>query len=301
MLRKASILTLALGGVCCFGVSNASAQFLPGNVWPNPDLSVAATPGIDQVFSYYNGGAVGSGNPSLANGGTYQPYTSGDTNPRPAGWHRGGNFDFGTTTTPSYDFYNTPGAGAGPPPGLGGSAGEGNAPQPPIPSVPPVPPGGGYALEVTDSSTSFYGEWFSDWNALPVTAGKAFDLRFFYENTNVHSTQRPENTDQFRVSAYFGDLVGNETLTNTNQIGNSTDFLIPAGSPDVTTWTEVDETLIVPAGAQSMKITVDSGGSSAATGNIWVTDLSVSAVPEPTSIGLLSGGALLLAKRRRRA
>jgi hypothetical protein len=59
--------------------------------------------------------------------------------------------------------------------------------------------------------------------------------------------------------------------------------------------------LTAPAGAASMRVTVDSGGSSAATGQIWVSDISVAEVPEPTSLGLLAGGALLLAKRRRRA
>jgi hypothetical protein len=272
MSRTTRILSLSLISVCALGARNAFAQFLPGNVWPNPGLSTAAPAGVDQVYSYYNG--------TYPSGGPYVPSATGDTNPRPDGWHRGGG-DFGTTTAPAFCFYNTP----------GNAAGEGTS-----------PPGNsdGYALEVNDSSTNNYGEWFSDWNALPVAAGVPFHLRFFYQNTNVSSTQRPENGDQFRVSAYFGDLVGNETLTNTNQVGNSTDFLIPAGSPDVTSWTEVDETLIAPVGAQSMKITEDSGGSSAATGQIWISDISVSAVPEPASFAVFGAGAMLLAARRRR-
>src|SRR5476651_504978 len=118
MSRKSSLLALAVGAACCFGVSKASAQFLPGNVWPNPGLSTAAAPGVDQVYSYYNG--------TYSSGGPYQPNATGDTNPRPAGWHRGGA-DFGTTTTPSFCFYNTPGVGGGTP-ATAGTAGEGNAP-----------------------------------------------------------------------------------------------------------------------------------------------------------------------------
>jgi hypothetical protein len=284
MLRKTSILTLAMGGVCCFGVSKASAadSFLPGNVWPNPALNVLAAPGVDQVYSYYNG--------TYSTGGPYVPNATGDTNPRPNGWHRG-NSDFGVTTTPSFCFYNTPGPS-------GGIAGEGNA-----------PPGNsdGYALEVSDSSQSGDGEWFSDWNAMPVAAGTPFTIQFYYQITGVTSTTKPPSADQFRVSADFADSVGNDTLTAPNQINyqpglTSADFLIPGGSPDVTSWQVVDETIIAPAGAQSLRITVDSGGTPAATGNIWVSDISVSAVvPEPTSVGLLSVGALLLAKRRRRA
>jgi hypothetical protein len=279
MSRKTRVLTLALGGICCFGVSMASAanNFQQPNVWPNPDLSVAATPGVDQVYSYYNG--------TYSTGGAYVPNATGDTNPRPDGWHRG-NSDFGVTTTPSFCFYNT----------LGNTAGEGNA-----------PPGtsAGYALEVSDSSQSGVGEWFSDWNAMPVPAGTPFLLQFYYEITDVHSTVKPENADQFRVSADFADSVGNDTLTAPNQIQykpgqTSLDDIIPAGSPDQTSWVQVDELVVAPAGAASMRITIDSGGGNAATGNIWVSDISV-AVPEPASLGLLSAGALLLGRRRRRA
>jgi hypothetical protein len=278
MSRKTRILTLALGGACCFGVSKASAQFLPGNEWPNPGLSTPAAPGVDQVYSYYNG--------THPSGGPYVPNVTGDSNPRPDGWHRGGA-DFGTTSTPSFCYYETP----------GNIAGEGTA---------PAGNSDGYALLVSDSDTGNYGEWFSDWNSLPASVeadpSEPFHFRFFYENTNVHSTARPENSDQFRVSVYFGDSVGNETLTNTNQVGNSTDFLIPAGSADVNTWTEVDEVLNAPAGAESMKITIDSGGSGAATGQIWASDFSVSEqVPEPTSIAAITGGSMLLLARRRRA
>src|ERR1700722_8028191 len=130
MSRKKLILSLSVIGACGLGVSRASAQFLPGNVWPNPGLSTPAAPGVDQVYSYYN-------TPF------YTPNATGDTNPRPDGWHRGG-VDFGTITAPEITQYNTP----------GNSAGEG------------TPPAGmSYALEETDSDVNNYGEWFSDWNA----------------------------------------------------------------------------------------------------------------------------------------
>jgi hypothetical protein len=233
---------------------------------------------VDQVYSYYNG--------TYASGGPYVPNTTGDTNPRPNGWHRGGG-DFGVTTTPSFSFYNTP----------GNAAGEGTA-----------PPGNsdGYALEINDQSTSNYGAWFSDWNALPVAAGTPFWVQFYVEYTNVSSTMRPENSDQFRVSVDFADSVGNDTLTAPNQLNyqpgaTSADDIIPAGSPDVTSWQQVDEMLVAPPGAESLRVEVDSGGSSQATGQIWLSDISVSAVPEPTSIALIGGAMCLAARRRRRA
>jgi hypothetical protein len=257
MSRKTRILSLSLICACGFVVSSASAQFLAGNVWPNPDFSTAAAPGVDQVYSYYN-------TPF------YTPNATGDTNPRPDGWHRGGG-DFGVTTAPSYCFYNTP----------GNAAGEG------------TPPAGmNYALEETDSNVTNNGEWFSDWNALPVGPGNTLTLQFFYQVTGVEP-----RGDTFRVSAYFGDSTGSDVLNAPNQIGNSTDFLIAGGSPDVTTWTQVDETITVPAGAESMRITMDTGGTGAATGDLWLADISVA--PEPASMALLSAGALLLARRRR--
>jgi hypothetical protein len=137
---------------------------------------------------------------------------------------------------------------------------------------------------------------------MPVPAGEAFTLQFYYEITNVTSTTKPPSADDFRVSADFADAVGNDTTTAPNQINyqptlTSEDFLIPGGSPDVTSWQVVDETVIAPAGAQSMRITVDSGGTDAATGNIWVSDISVA--PEPASLAMLGSGMLLLARRRR--
>jgi hypothetical protein len=267
MSRKTIILSLSVAGAIACAAQSASAQFLAGNVWPNPDLSVAAPPGVDQVYSFYN-------TPY------YTPNVTGDTNPRPNGWHRGGG-DFGVTTTPSFTFYNT----------LGNTAGEGSA-----------PPGlDGYALEVSDSSVNGYGEWFSDWNALPAAvvanpATTGFDLRFFYEDT------APQPRDgQLRVTANFGDAVSNDILTgDPNNLGHvDTTFNNP--SAGVGTWTEVDVGLLAPAGAQSLRLTVDSGGGADTTGIIWVSDISV-AVPEPASIGIITAGStMLLARRRRRA
>jgi hypothetical protein len=256
-------------GLAMVGVSKVSAQLLPGNVWPNPGFNIAAPAGVDQVYSYYNG--------TYSSGGPYMPNTTGDTNPRPDGWHRGGS-DFGTTSAPAFCFY-TPGEGS-------------------LPS--PAPSGN--AVQVNDTSLNGYGEWFSDFNALPassVNGGTPIDVRFFWEYSGLASTQRP--TDQFRVSVDFADSVGDDTLTAPNTIGSSVDdLLIIPGTADQTAFTEVDEIITPPVGAYSMRITVDSGGSSQAIGQIAVDDISVAAVPEPTGIAALGAAAMLLAARRRR-
>jgi len=288
MSRKVCILTLAASGVCCFGVSKASAgnSFLPGNVWPNPDLSTSVVSsgelnGVDQIYSYYNG--------TPAQWGTI-PNTVGDANIRPAGWHRGGG-DFGVQTAPNYCFYNTPGGSEGlAPPGTAGPPTSTNPPAGPVATP-------GYALEVSDSSVTAYGEWFSDWNALPTpVVGQGLDLRFYYEDT------APQPRDgQLRVTINFGTAVSNDILTGDPANLGHVDTTFNYPSAGVGTWTEVDVGLNPPVGSQSARITVDSGGGSDTTGDIWVSDISL-AVPEPASIaGMTAGSMLLLSRRRRRA
>jgi len=279
-------LTLAIGGVCCFGVSKASAQFLAGNVWPNPDLSQSVQTsqtghvdtfgnpdelnGVDQIYSYYDG--------TSAQYGTMNN-TTGDANPRPNGWHRGGG-DFGVTTTPQFCFYNTPNGSA-----VNGA--EGNA-----------PPGlGGYALEVADNNVNSYGEWFSDWNPLGAvaTAGSGL-LQFWYEDT------APQPRDgQLRVTIDFDGVASDEISTaNTSTLGHI-DTTFNFGSANVGTWTEVDVPLgSLPVGTEAAKITLDSGGGPDTLGDLWVSDISV-AVPEPTCIAGITAGSMLLLARRRRA
>ena len=271
MVRKTRILALMLGGACCFGVSKASAQYLlPGNVWPNSDLSTAAPAGVDQI---------------------YGPNAAGDSNPRPDGWHRG-NSDFAVQTAPNFTFYNTP----------GNSAGEGTA---------PAGSHNGYALEINDTSQAGVGEWFSDLNALPASVlsnpSETFYLSYWLQYTNVHSSQLPENSDQFRVSVVWANTTSPLTSPPYENVTTGPDNIIPAGSPDVTQWTQVIEPLNLvtdgaPVGTGAMRITIDSGGSNAATGQIWVEGISLSdQVPEPASIAVLSGATMLLCSRRRRA
>ncbi len=284
MSRKTSVLALAVGGICCFGVSKASAQFLPGNVWPNPDLSDSVQSsqpthvngfgnmdeanGVDQIYSYYNA-------PTTM---PHMPSTVGDANPRPNGWHRGGG-DYGVTSTPQFCFYNTPN-------GSPVNGAEGNAPA-----------GlGDYALEVSDSNVNSYGEWFSDWNPLGAVASNGGGiLQFWYEDT------APQPRDgQLRVTINFGSYATDDILTGDPSNLGHIDTTFNNPSAGVGTWTLVDVPLLLPAGTDSARITVDSGGGSDTTGDIWVSDISV-AVPEPASIGVITAGSMLLLARRRRA
>jgi len=271
MSRKAIILSLSFAAMCSFTASKASAQLLAGNVWPNPTLETAAPAGVDQVYSYYNG--------TYASGGAYVPNATGDTNARPDGWHRGGS-DFGTTTAPAFCFWDT------------------------TKSVSPS-----HSLLVNDTSTAGYGEWFSDFNALPASSqltGTPFNFRYDWQYANLASTIKAPQGDAFRVSVVWADAAGNDVLTAPNTLGGQDNNISAGnsttpGAPDLTTWTQVDQLLTPPVGAVAMRVTIDSGGSNAATGQISVDNISVAAVPEPASLGLLSTGAIFFLRRRRQA
>ena len=283
MSVKTRIAVLSLAVASCFGAGRTSASVLPGNIWPNSNLETAAPAGIDQVYSYYNSNDGGV-TPSLSNGGVYQPYLVGDTNARPDGWHRGNGY-FGTTTPPSYTFWNsTPPVTAQSPPS--GSALSGT-----------------HSLLVSDSNTNNSGEWFSDYNSIPVSSqgtGVPFAFRFNWEYTGISSTQRPVGSDVFRVSVRWGAFASTDITSDPANSGGP-DQLIFDGTPNDTTWTQIDQLLTAPAGMNAMRVTIDSGGSSQATGNLWVDDVSIAAVPEPTCVAVIGAGAMLLAGRRRRA
>ena len=285
MSVQTRIAGLSVAFIASLGAGKTFASVLPGNIWPNATLETPAAAGIDQVYSYYNSNDGGT-TPSQANGGPYQAYTTGDTNSRANGWHRG-NGDFGTTTPPNYTFYNS---------------------TPPITSQSP-PSGsalsGTHSLLVSDSTTTNSGEWFSDYNAIPVSSqgtGVPFAFRFNWEYTNLTSTQRP--TDQFRVSVRWAAFASDDIHSDpANSPGPDELINLTFGTttPDVTSWTQIDQMLTAPAGMTAMRVTIDSGGSSQATGNLWVDDVSIAAVPEPTSLAIFGAGAVLLGSRRRRA
>ncbi len=156
---------------------------------------------------------------------------------------------------------------------------------------------GTHSLLVTDSDTSNSGEWFSDFNALPASSqgtGTPFEFQFSWQYKGITSTQRPAGTDVFRVSVRWADFASDDIMSDPPNTGGP-DELIFDGSPDVTTWTQIDQLLTPPVGATAMRVTIDSGGSSQAEGQIWVDDVSIASVPEPTdAVTMLAGDNLNL-------
>jgi len=267
MSRKTLVLGLSVIGVCSFAVSQASAQILPGNFFPNPTLEA---PGIG-------------------------PDVGGSTLPRPDQWNLGGA-DFGSTSSPTIDFYD---------------------------STPPVtvtsPPSGSalsatHSLAIEDSSGSANGEWFSNLVTLPTalqstptSPGATFLLRYNLEYTNLGQDPSDRSPENFRVSIVWGTPGGNPTYGSFG--GPDYNITIsPILSPDVTQWLQFTQIVTAPIDPGNpsdpvtmMSIHMASGGGGGAEGNIWLDDVSA-AVPEPASIvGMTSGMLLLLARRRRQA
>jgi hypothetical protein len=194
-------------------------------------------------------------NPTLETIATTPDFT-GEVINRPAGWHRGGG-DF-NNPSPTITFWDT---------GM---------------SLSPT-----HSLYDMDHDVNNYGEWFSDFNAVPAGSaltGVPFKLRFNWKY-NIQN-------EVHRVSVRWGDASGND-------IGGGPDALAQASDPPVTVFTEVNETLTPPLAAATFRLTVSSGGSSAAFGDLWVDDISA-AVPEPTSLAFLTAGTMLLLSSRRR-
>jgi hypothetical protein len=255
MSRKTIILSLSVAAVSGFAATRASAQLLPGNVWPNPTFTAQGVSPDPQ-------------------------YGSEDPNPRPDTWHRGGS-DFGISVAPAFCFWNPPAPVAGntvaPTPATG------------------APPSGGY-VSICDSSTTGYGEWFSDFNPLPAASqltGTPFSFQYYWQYNSLMPTGK--NADNVRVSINWGDAAG-------NSVGSPSHFdnLVSTNSADLDAWTQVSEFLTPPTDAVTARVTIDSGGGSEVTGNLYVADMSAAAaVPEPASLGLLAGAGLMVLRRRR--
>ncbi|HEY1923491.1 MAG TPA: PEP-CTERM sorting domain-containing protein [Tepidisphaeraceae bacterium] len=264
MSRKSQILGLSLVGICGFAVSSASAQLLPGNIWPNSDLETPAS----------------------------GPDIGGSTAPRPAGWNLGGN-DYGTTGTPVVDIYDStpPVTSTSPPSGAALSGthtlmlndSSGSAYGEWFSDLEPVPAGS---------------------ESTPTSAGTPFLLRFNIEYQGLTQDPSDRSPEDFRVSVVWGTPAGgpygsfggpdyNISIPSPDQDTwlQVTETLIAPIDPS----NPLDP-------VTSMSVHLASGGGSGAEGQIWLDDVSVAAVPEPASlIGMTSGALLLLSRRRRKA
>jgi PEP-CTERM motif len=141
-----------------------------------------------------------------------------------------------------------------------------------------------HSLAVIDNSTTGYGEWYSDvslsGNANP---GDTIAVRW----SEIYNID-PGN--EMRVDVRFLDIFGNGGDNNFVVSGNSPGWVSTLGN---STFDVRNQQLVVPAGAVTMRIQLTSGGPASGTGQYIIDDLSVNAVPEPSTIALLSGGGLV--------
>jgi hypothetical protein len=139
-------------------------------------------------------------------------------------------------------------------------------------------------LNITATNNSFAG-FFQD---VPVTPGVLYTYSGFHQSANLNPV---EYVSEVRFE--WRNSVSN-TEVSRNQI-------LPLAGPQ---YTPFSLTFAAPAGADTARVVYaiqtfsDTG--TVNTGNVFVDDLSVTGVPEPSTIVLAGLGGLALLRRRRR-
>src|ERR1017187_5013234 len=151
-----------------------------------------------------------------------------------------------------------------------------------------------HSLAVIDNSTTGYGEWYSD-VSLTGVASPGDTIGFQWSEIYNIGTN-----NEMRVDVRFLDAFGNGGDNNFVVSGNSSGWVSTLAN---STFDVRNQTLVVPAGAVTMRIQLTSGGPASGTGQYIIDDLSASVVPEPSTIALLSvsglvGMSVLLRRRQ---
>jgi hypothetical protein len=135
-----------------------------------------------------------------------------------------------------------------------------------------------HALAVIDNEF-FYGEWDSAYLNLTGHANPGDTI-----NAQWYQMYSVQAGGEMRVAVLFFDV--NTNLVTANQYVVNGDSPGWGGSIASSTFTKVDQTILVPLGATQMQISLVSGGSEATAGTMVIDDLSVAEQATPQ---LLSG------------
>ena len=121
-----------------------------------------------------------------------------------------------------------------------------------------------HAFQLNDTSTSGYGEWYSD--LLDITAGTNYLLRY---NLRYIIT----NVGPMRVTVNF--------YNSTSSYISGLSYLF-SGSHDF--WEEMTQQFTAPAGASKLNLSFTSGGGLDVTGQAWLDDISLATAPSVSSL-----------------
>jgi hypothetical protein len=124
-----------------------------------------------------------------------------------------------------------------------------------------------HSFQLNDTSTTDYGEWYSD--HLNITGGTNYKLRYNLRYTNINI-----NIGPMRVTVNFY---------------NAADAYLPGVSYSYTfagthDWEEMMQQFTAPASAAKLGLTFTSGGGSDVTGQAWLDDISLAAVTLTNSL-----------------
>ena len=129
-----------------------------------------------------------------------------------------------------------------------------------------------HAIMVNDSDSANYGEWDSFIGlAGLVKPGDTLNVQY----SEMYSVQGGE----MRVAVVFQDV--NDNPISAGQFVVSGDSPGWQGTIDTSTFTQTNQSLVVPIGAVTLNVGVVSGGSVATTGLLLVDDLYVARAPVP--------------------
>ena len=121
-----------------------------------------------------------------------------------------------------------------------------------------------HAFQLNDTSTTAYGEWYSD--RLNITGGTNYQLRYNLRYTIT-------NVGPMRVTVNFYDAA--------TTLFSSVSYLF-AGPHDF--WEEMTQQFTAPAGAAKMGLSFTSGGGVEVTGQAWLDDISLATVTNANSL-----------------
>ena len=123
-----------------------------------------------------------------------------------------------------------------------------------------------HSFQLNDTSTTDYGEWYSD--HLNITGGTNYKLRYNLRYTNINI-----NIGPMRVTVNFYSAADAYVSGVSYLFSGAHDF-----------WEEFTQPFTAPAGVAKLGLTFTSGGGADVTGQAWLDDISLATVTNVNSL-----------------